>query len=75
MCSIWDRAMVLTAEHKIQVARLVQLRPLWGATAAASENLGSWLAASLPYEAMTSQAVILHEGTSQNWFGQASEAA
>ncbi len=35
---------------------------------AASENLGSWFAASLSYEAMTLQAVFLHEGTSQNWF-------
>ncbi len=34
----------------------------------ASEKLGSWLAASLPYEAMTLQAAFLHEGTSRNWF-------
>ncbi len=37
-------------------------------TLAASENLGSWLAASLSYEAMTLQAAFLHEGTSRNWF-------
>ncbi len=43
--------------------------PTWfNDSVAASENLGSWLAASLPYEAMTLQAAFLHEGTSQNWF-------
>ncbi len=37
-------------------------------TLPASENLGSWLVASLPCQAMTSKAVFLHEGTSWNWF-------
>lgn len=39
---------------------------------AVSENLGSWLVALLPYQAMTLQAAFVHEGSSN---GQTSEEA
>ncbi len=42
---------------------------------AASDNLGSWLAASMPYEAMALQAAFCMKAPHENDFGQASEAA
>ncbi len=42
---------------------------------AAYESLGSWLAASMPYEAMTLQEAFCSKAPHETDFGQTSEAA